>query len=84
MTRKYTELWNKIASSSEPVVVRCNSKMGARLIQAVKKEKWRHNSIRRWQKKTQFGPLITTKKEDPENPQKLIITFSLTYNGDLL
>lgn len=82
--REYQSLWLSIASADADtqVKVKCAATFARRLIQAVRKEKSLANNTRKTLDMPRYGKLFSqiTKVDN----HKVLVCFSLSYNGDQL
>ncbi len=83
MTRKYAELWARIANK-EAVTVRCHVSNVRTITKALQQEKWRHKAARRMTDLPSFGQMLVTVAAIAGETKFVRVTFTLSYSGDNL
>ncbi len=83
-SRRYEDLWKRIAASDKPLEVVCASSFARRLIQAVRKEKSIANVTRKNLDMPRYGKLLSVIEPSKTNPREVSVTFTLEFNGDKL
>lgn len=80
--RQYEALWNLIAKAEGRQSILCQPSMVQTIIQAVRKEKSRHNITRKQLDMPRYGKLYNEQEKLPDG--RVRISFWLAYNGDKL